>query len=84
MSSAISVVRLCTTGITWRDSLRFYVRLRGLWMARLDVTGLDICGKNRTKGTVEFVDGTMCETEMHRYEAHGIGAKEYKIKRVID
>ena len=53
-------------------------------MARLDVTGLDICGKNRTKGTVEFVDGTMCETEMHRYEAHGIGAKEDKIKRGID
>ena len=32
---------------------------------------------------VEFIDGTMCETGIHWYEAHGIGAKEYKIKRVI-
>ena len=33
---------------------------------------------------VEFSDGTMCETEIHWYEAHGIGAKEYKIKRIIE
>lgn len=33
---------------------------------------------------IEFADGTMCEAEVHWYEAHGIGAKEYKIKRIID
>ncbi len=33
---------------------------------------------------VEFTDGTMCEAEIHWYEAHGIGAKEYKIKRIIE
>ncbi|MGA7400650.1 MAG: hypothetical protein WBW38_11550 [Candidatus Sulfotelmatobacter sp.] len=33
---------------------------------------------------VEFTDGTMCEADIHWYEAHGIGAKEYKIKRIIE
>ncbi len=34
--------------------------------------------------TVEFPDGTIAHAEVHWYEAHGIGAKDYKIKRVID
>jgi hypothetical protein len=34
--------------------------------------------------TVEFRDGTIAHAEVHWYEAHGIGAKDYKIKRVID
>ena len=34
--------------------------------------------------TVEFPDGTISHAEVHWYEAHGIGAKEYKIKRLID
>jgi hypothetical protein len=25
----------------------------------------------------------MCESEIHWYEAHAIGAKEYKIKRIL-
>ncbi len=33
--------------------------------------------------TVEFPDGTICEAEIHWYEAHGIGRKDFKIKRVI-
>jgi hypothetical protein len=33
---------------------------------------------------VEFADGTTCQAEIHWYEAHGIGAKEYKIKRVVE
>jgi hypothetical protein len=33
---------------------------------------------------IEFSDGAKCEAEVHWYEAHGIGAKEYKIKRIID
>ena len=33
---------------------------------------------------VELSDGTICRAEVHWYEAHGIGAKEYKIKRLID
>jgi len=46
-------------------------------------------GKGRwrkLKGTanVAFHDGTICHAEVHWYEAHGIGAKEYKIKRILD
>jgi hypothetical protein len=33
--------------------------------------------------TVELPDGTICEAEIHWYEAHGIGRKDFKIKRVI-
>jgi len=34
--------------------------------------------------TVEFPDGTITHAEVHWYEAHGIGAKDYKIKRIIE
>ncbi len=33
--------------------------------------------------TVELADGTICEAEVYWYEAHGIGRKDFKIKRVI-
>ncbi len=35
------------------------------------------------KATVELADGTICESEIHWYEAHGIGRKDFEIKRVI-
>ena len=40
----------------------------------------------KLKGTadVQFLDGTIRHAEIHWYEAHGIGAKEYKIKRILD
>jgi hypothetical protein len=39
----------------------------------------------KLKGTadVEFFDGTICHAEIHWDEAHGIGPKEYKIKRIL-
>jgi hypothetical protein len=33
--------------------------------------------------TVQLADGTICEAEIHWFEAHGIGRKDFKIKRVI-
>jgi hypothetical protein len=33
---------------------------------------------------VEFQDGSSSRAEIHWYEAHGIGAKEHKIKRIIE
>jgi hypothetical protein len=33
---------------------------------------------------VRLADGTLCQAEVHRYEAHGIGRKEMKIKRFLD
>jgi hypothetical protein len=32
---------------------------------------------------IRLADGTMCEAELHWYEAHGIGKKEIKIKRIF-
>ena len=34
--------------------------------------------------TVRFEDGTMIEAEVHWFEAHGIGKKEFKRKRYLD
>jgi hypothetical protein len=33
--------------------------------------------------TVRLTDATICEAEKHWFEAHGIGRKDFKIKRVI-
>ena len=33
--------------------------------------------------TVQFADGKIHETEIHWFEAHGIGRKDFKIKGVI-
>ena len=33
--------------------------------------------------TVQLADGTICYAEVHWYEAHGVGGKEFKIKRII-
>ncbi len=33
--------------------------------------------------TVQLADGTICEAEIHWFEAHGIGRKDFKVKRVI-
>jgi hypothetical protein len=33
---------------------------------------------------VELADGTICHAEVHWYEAHGTGAREYKIKRILE
>ncbi|MFZ0958950.1 MAG: hypothetical protein WAN60_21605 [Candidatus Sulfotelmatobacter sp.] len=40
----------------------------------------------KLKGTarVKLADGTICHAEVHWYEAHGIGARELKIKRILE
>ena len=39
----------------------------------------------KKKGTarVRLHDGTICSAEVHWYEAHGIGKKEFKLKRLL-
>ena len=32
---------------------------------------------------IELEDETICDAELHWYEAHGIGKKEFKIKRIL-
>ena len=39
--------------------------------------------KMKGRATVQLADGTLCEAEIHWFEAHGIGRKDFKIKRVI-
>lgn len=34
--------------------------------------------------TIRLADGTMRKAEIHWYEAHGIGSKEFKVKRLLD
>ena len=33
---------------------------------------------------VRLKDKTICTAEIHWYEAHGIGKKEFKIKRILE
>ena len=40
--------------------------------------------KRKGNALIRLADGTACRGEIHWYEAHGIGAKEYKIKRILD
>jgi hypothetical protein len=39
----------------------------------------------KMKGTakIELPDGTICVAELHWYEAHGVGSKELKLKRIL-
>ncbi len=39
--------------------------------------------KLKGTATVKLADGTICQAELHWYEAHGIGAREFKIKRIF-
>ncbi|SHF63071.1 hypothetical protein SAMN02745206_02377 [Desulfacinum infernum DSM 9756] len=41
--------------------------------------------RRKMKGiaVVQLADGTTCEAEIHWYEAHGIGRRDFKIKRLI-
>ena len=40
--------------------------------------------KRKGLGTIELVTGQIRRAELHWYEAHGIGRKELKIKRLLD
>jgi len=40
--------------------------------------------KRKGVGTVRLADGTICEAELHWYEAHGVGRKELRVKRLFD
>ena len=40
--------------------------------------------KLKGRARVKFSSGTMKLVEIHWYEAHGIGKKEFKIKRILE
>ena len=68
----IADVQIIATGAVIRERKR-------LWKAY----GKARWRKLKGIANIEFSDGTMCDAEVHWYEAHGIGAKEYKIKRIV-
>ncbi len=39
--------------------------------------------KRKGKASVQLGDGTGCEAEIHWFEAHGVGRKDFKIKKVL-
>ena len=39
--------------------------------------------KRKGKATVRLADGTVVEAEVHWFEAHGVGRRDFKIKRVF-
>jgi hypothetical protein len=39
--------------------------------------------KIKGTATIRLADGMVCEAELHWYEAHGVGKKEIKIKRIF-
>jgi hypothetical protein len=39
--------------------------------------------KLKSVATIRLPDGALCTAEIHWYEAHGIGRKEMKIKRIL-
>lgn len=39
--------------------------------------------KRKGRATVYLAEGTVCEAEIHWFEAHGVGRKDFKIKRVL-
>ena len=68
----INDVEVIATGSALRERKRLWKRYgKGRWK------------KLKGNASVRFSDDTMWEAEVHWYEAHGIGAKEYKIKRIF-
>ena len=39
--------------------------------------------KRKGRATVQLAEGTVCEAEIHWFEAHGVGRKDCKIMRVL-
>ena len=39
--------------------------------------------KMKGMATVRLADGRVCDAEVHRFEAHGIGKKDFKVKREL-
>jgi hypothetical protein len=58
---------------------------RGVYIRRyLDRTyGKGRWRKRKGRATVQLADGTVGEAEIHWFEAHGVGRKDFKIKRVL-
>ena len=68
----ISFVRAIASGLGVRDRARLRKLYGGIRWRKLK--GL---------ARIRFGDGIICVAELHWYEAHGVGRREMKIKRLI-
>ena len=59
------------------NSIRELERLRKLY-------GEGRWRKLKGIATIYLQDATVCQAELHWYEAHGIGKKEIKIKKLLE
>lgn len=70
---AITEVETIASGTGVRERKRLQKLYgRGRWRKRKGI------------GKLKLSDGTMCLAEVHWYEAHGIGTREHKIKRILE
>lgn len=69
-------------GITNRETIDRGGGIRELAKLREEYGGGN-WRKCKGEAKVEFADGTICDVEIHWYEAHGIGRRREKIKRVL-
>jgi hypothetical protein len=57
-------------------SIREIARLRKIY-------GSGRWRKMKGKATIRLPDGIICKAELHWYEAHGLGRKDIKIKKIF-
>jgi hypothetical protein len=65
-----------TETIAIGSAIREIVRLRKAY-------GTGRWRKLKGIATVRLADGTICEAEVHWYEAHRIGKREVKVKQIL-
>ncbi len=54
------------------------------WKRLRRVYGRGAWRKRKGLARIQLEDGTICKAEIHWYEAHGIGKKEFKLKRILE
>jgi len=69
----VEAVELIAKGFGIRERKR-------LWRAY----GRAVWRKMKGNGRIKLKDGTIHKAELHWYEAHGLGKKEFKIKRLLN
>lgn len=66
-------------------NLKTIAKGRGVYIRRqLERTyGKGRWRKMKGEATVRLANGTVCDAEIHSFEAQGVGRKDFKIKRVL-
>ena len=68
----VSSIETIARGVGLRDRARLRKAYgRGRWR------------KLKGVATIQYANGASCVAELHWYEAHGIGSRDYKVKRVL-